>query len=139
MGYTYLEHTTDAIVSVKAKTMREAFEHAAESVSDLTFDRKTVSEQHTRSFEAKGKDIRLALLDWLESVNYVIITEGFAARRFDAKVIGGPPYTIQGIAHGEELDIAKHKFKIEVKAPTLHMMEIIESTDGVSMQFLLDL
>lgn len=139
MGYTYLEHATDVIVRVNAKTMNEALVYAAESVADTTLDLKTISETQTRRFEAEGKDMHLALLDWLETVNYVLITDGFATRRFEADMTGDGPYTIHGIAHGEDLDIAKHKFKIEIKAPTLHMMEINNGPDGTSLQFLLDL
>ena len=36
------------------------------------------------------------------------------------------------------LDIKKHNFKVEIKSPTFHLMEIKEN-DGVTMQYLLDL
>lgn len=139
MGYEYLDHTTDLIVRVEAKTMNEALEYAAESVADTTFDLSTVSETQTRTLCAQGNSMRIALLDWLEAVNYLLITDGFAAHRFEAHIEGSSSYTIRGTAHGETLDIARHKFKIEVKAPTLHMMEISESQDRVTLQFLLDL
>lgn len=119
--------------------MDEALAYAAESVADTTLDITTVSETQTRALESSGRDMRLALLDWLECVNYVLITDGFAVRRFDAHISGDAPYTIRGTAYGEDLDIAKHGFKIEIKAPTLHMMEIDTDPDGVSLQFLLDL
>ena len=39
---------------------------------------------------------------------------------------------------GEKLDLKKHGFKVEIKSPTFHLMEIKEN-DGVTMQYLLDL
>ena len=39
---------------------------------------------------------------------------------------------------GEKLDLKKHNFKIEIKSPTFHLMEIKEN-DEVTMQYLLDL
>lgn len=119
--------------------MNEALAYAAESIADTTLDLETISETQTRTLEAEGDSMHHVLLDWLEAVNYVIITGGFAARRFEADMNEKAPYTVHGTAYGEELDIARHGFKIEVKAPTLHMMEIDDGPDGVNMQFLLDL
>ena len=39
---------------------------------------------------------------------------------------------------GEKLDLKKHNFKIEIKSPTFHLMEIKEN-DEITMQYLLDL
>ena len=40
--------------------------------------------------------------------------------------------------HGEPLDLKKHGFKVEIKAPTLHQM-LIKDGRPVRMRFLLDL
>ena len=48
-------------------------------------------------------------------------------------------YSIHGIIHGEPIDLKKHGFKVEIKAPTFHDMRIDENPKGVSMRFLLDL
>ena len=45
---------------------------------------------------------------------------------------------INAIAYGEPLDLQKHNFKVEIKAPTFYDMEIRQN-DGVYMRFLLDL
>ena len=139
MGYSYLEHPTDVIVSVEAPTIEAALEYAAESVADITLDRSSVSESESRSVGARGDDLRLVLLDWLESANYLIITEGFAARRFEARLDGDGPYTVRGRAYGEGLDADRHGLKIEVKAPTLHGMDVSCGAESVKMRFLLDL
>ncbi|MGI0082444.1 MAG: archease, partial [Nitrosopumilaceae archaeon] len=39
---------------------------------------------------------------------------------------------------GEELDFNKHHFKVEIKSPTFHLMEIKQNKQIV-MRFLLDL
>ncbi|MDC0217796.1 archease [Nitrosopumilus sp.] len=41
-------------------------------------------------------------------------------------------------AFGENLDLKKHNFKVEIKAPTFYDMEI-KTEDSVYMRFLLDL
>jgi SHS2 domain-containing protein len=47
-------------------------------------------------------------------------------------------YSINAKAFGETLDLKKHNFKVEIKAPTFYEMEI-KQNDGVFMRFLLDL
>ena len=47
-------------------------------------------------------------------------------------------YEIMSNISGEKLDLKKHNFKIEIKSPTFHLMEIKEN-DEITMQYLLDL
>jgi len=47
-------------------------------------------------------------------------------------------YKIIAKAYGEPLDLHKHNFKVEIKAPTFYDMEIRQDK-GVFMRFLLDL
>ena len=42
------------------------------------------------------------------------------------------------VISGEKLDLKKHNYKIEIKSPTFHLMEIKEN-DEITMQYLLDL
>ena len=47
-------------------------------------------------------------------------------------------YEIKAKAFGETLDLKKHNFKVEIKAPTFYDM-VIRNDDEVYMKFLLDL
>jgi len=69
----------------------------------------------------------------------VLITEGFAIRRLEFDIEENQGYKISAKAFGETLDVKKHNFKVEIKAPTFYDMEIREDSDGVYMRFLLDL
>lgn len=141
MSYRFLDHATDAIVEVEAKDRKEAFAVAARAVVDLTIDRDTVAEIAQRRFSASGKDLHYLLFSWLEEVVFVLITEGFAISRleFDMEEKGvGGPYKIDARAHGELMDLHRHHFKVEIKAPTFHDMEITEE-GRIYMRFLLDL
>ncbi len=139
MGYRYVDHVTDVIVEVDAASIDDAFAEAAHAVADITLNQSSVAERETRPIAAGGPNMHHALLDWLEAANLVMITDGFAVRRFEARVSGNGPCVVRGIAHGEPLDIQRHGFRVEVKAPTFHMMDITESPDRVSLRFLLDL
>ena len=138
MSYKLLDHATDAIIEVKAKDLDEAFTVAGQAVADITIDTKSVSEKQEWNIAASGEDLRYLLFNWLEAVIYQLITDGFAIARIQAKVIKNGGYSIEATTYGEPIDLKKHGFKVEIKAPTFHLMEIIEGKEIV-MRFLLDL
>lgn len=138
MSYKFIDHATDAIIEVTAKDLKEAFAVAGEAVINLTLDQDKVNEVEEKEFSAQGKDLRYLLFSWLEEIPFVLITEGFAIKRIEFDIIEDDGYKINATAFGEPLDVHKHNFKVEVKAPTFYEMEI-KQENGVFMKFLLDL
>ena len=138
MSIRYLEHATDAFIEVKGNSLEQAFLKAGESVIDTTLDMASVQEKEKKALKVTGRDLRYLLYNWCEEVIYVLITEGFAIARLELAISKNDEYTIEASAYGEPIDLGKHHFKIEVKAPTFHLMEITQG-DTVVMRFLLDL
>ena len=138
MSYKFLDHATDAIIEVTAKDIKEAFALAAEAEINLTLDQDKVEEKSKMYFNANGKDLRYLLFSWLEEIPFLLITEGFAIKRIEFNIEEKDGFIINATAYGEPLDVQKHNFKVEIKAPTFYDMEI--RTNGeVYMRFLLDL
>lgn len=138
MSIQYLEHATDAFIEVTAPNLIDAFTLAGQSVVDITLDKKTIEEKEQRIITVSGKDLRYLLFNWLEEVNYQLITEGFAIARFSVDVSKNSNYELKSTIYGELLDLNKHHFKVEIKAPTFHLMEI-KQDDKIMMRYLLDL
>ena len=138
MSYKLLDHATDAIIEVTASDLPEAFLIAANSVVETTLDRNTVEEKEEMVIKIQGKDLRYLLYNWLEAVIYQLITDGFAIKRIKLDLKKNEEYEISATSYGEPIDLKKHNFKIEIKAPTFHEMEILEGNE-VKMKFLLDL
>lgn len=148
--YRFLEHATDAIVEVRADGIADAFLSAAEATIDLTLERDSVRCVDAVTFDARGEDVYYLLFSWLEEIIFVMITRGFAVGRveidsasslFGIGAAGGQQQQhIRARAYGEPIDLARHGFKVEAKAPTFHDMVISEGRDGtIMMRFLLDL
>ena len=133
-----MEHATDAFIEVTASTLNEAFTLAAQSVVDITLDRDTIEEKAQRKLTVSAQDLTYLLFNWLEEVNYQIITEGFSIARFSLEISKNSLYRLNATAYGEPINLKKHHYKIEIKAPTFHMMEI-KQNGGVTMRFLMDL
>lgn len=138
MSYKFLEHTTDALIEVRAKNLDEAFLVAANAVIETTIDQDSVQEKEQKEIHSEGKDLRYLLFSWLEDLIFVLITDGFAIKRIECKISKNKIYEIDAIAFGEPLDFLRHNFKVEMKAPTFHEMKI-EQNGGVFMRFLIDL
>ena len=138
MSYKVLDHATDAFIEVTASWLTEAFKVAGDSVVDTILDNSKIEEKKERNIVVKGKDLNYLLYNWLEDLIYLIITEGFAIKKLDITLEKNEEYTISAQIFGEDIDIKKHGFKVEIKSPTFHEMEIKQEKQ-VTMKFLMDL
>ena len=133
-----MDHATDAFLEITAKDLKEAFLITADAVINITLDQDKVEEKDQKRIVAKGKDLKYLLFSWLEEVTFVLITEGFAIKRIELEILENDGYTINANVYGEPLNVLKHNFKVEIKAPTFYEMKI-DQENGVFMRFLLDL
>ncbi len=138
LSYRYLEHATDAIIEVEAPTLEEAFVLAGKSVVDTILDSNRVEEKKEKTLTVTGKDLSYLLYNWLEEMIILTITDGFAAKKISLQIEKNESYKITAVLAGEDVDFEKHHFKVEIKSPTFHLMEI-KQENGVMMRFLLDL
>lgn len=138
LSYRYLEHATDAIIEVEASTLEEAFVLAGKSVVDTILDSKLVEEKKEKTLTVTGKDLSYLLYNWLEEMIILTITDGFAAKNISLQIEKNSSYKITAVLTGEDISFEKHHFKVEIKSPTFHLMEI-KQENGVMMRFLLDL
>ena len=138
MSYKTLEHATDAIIEVTADNFKEAFQIAGISVIDTILDSSKVEENSSKKLTVKGKDLKYLLYNWLEEMIILTITDGFAGKRILLEITKNDEYQINAEIFGELIDLKKHEFKVEIKSPTFHEMEI-EENEKVRMKYLLDL
>jgi len=138
MSYKHLEHSTDAIIEVTAPNLQNAFEIAGKSVVETILDSSKIDEKSKKTVYVTGKDLRYLLYNWLEEIVILTITDGFAAKKISVKIDKNDVYGIHAVLFGEEIDIKKHEFKVEVKSPTFHEM-YIEQGNQITLRYLLDL
>jgi len=138
LSYKSLDHATDAIFEVTAANLQEAFVVAAKSVIETILDINAVEEKMEKTLAVTGKDLNYLLYNWLEELIILTITDGFAAKTISVQIEKNSEYKISAKLVGEKIDIKKHHFKVEIKAPTFHEMEIRQN-GTVYMRYLLDL
>jgi len=138
MSYKYLEHSTDAFIEVRAKNLEEAFSVAGKSVVETIIDSNNIQEIEEKNIKVRGRNLLNLLYNWLEEIVTITIADGFAIRNISVNIKKNKEYQIISNISGEKLDIKKHNFKVEIKSPTFHLMEI-EENDEITMRYLLDL
>ena len=94
MSYKYLEHSTDAFIEVKAKTLEEAFSVAGKSVVETIIDLKNIQEIEEKNIKVKGRNLLNLLYNWLEEIVMITITDGFAIRNFSVNIKKNDEYEI---------------------------------------------
>mgnify|MGYP001366875529 FL=1 len=138
MSYKTLEHATDAIIEVTADNLENAFKIAGISVIETILDISKVEEKESKKIVVKGKDLRYLLYNWLEEIIILTITDGFAGKRILLEISEEDEWKIIAEIFGEDVNLSKHGFKVEIKSPTFHDMRI-EQNGNVVMRYLLDL
>jgi SHS2 domain-containing protein len=129
---------TDAFIEVIGETIDEAFANAGISVVDTIVDIKSVEIKNDRKIEVSADDLKGLLYSWLEEIIILTITDGFAGKMFNVNITKNEKYHLLAKISGEEINFEKHHFKMEIKDPTYHLMEI-KDEKPVLMRFILDL
>lgn len=138
-GYRYLDHMTDAVIEAYGSTLEEAFENAAKGLNNTMIDLKTVTPDREIHVRAEGHDLSELLFDWLDKVMLLLVADGIVMSEFAVIIKRNSVYILEGIAKGEKLDLAKHHYKVEIKAVTYHEMQIEQDDGNFLVRFLLDL
>lgn len=140
-GYTFLPHTTDAYIQATGSTLEEAFEYAAMALFDTMCNLTTISPEDVENMEVTGADEVALLHNWLESLLLKFELEGKVFSKFKVTLSRRLSNRLQANAevYGEAYEKQKHGAKVEVKAVTVHKMEIVQNGAATTVRFILDL
>jgi len=130
---------TDAYIEVQGDTLEQAFEFAAKALVDTMVNVNSVAPIEEEQIVAEGHDLESLLYDWLEAVMLKLIVDKKALSDFEVFISKhDDKYQLKATVKGEQFDVEKHQYKVEIKGVTYHMMKI-EQNKTVKMRFLLDL
>ena len=135
--FEILEHTADAGVLARGRTLAEAFEHAAQGMFSIMVNLDGVREVEQRWMAVEARDWPGLLVAWLSELIYYSDVEGLLFRRFEMQDFR--PYALRALAFGEPVDRQRHELGTGVKAVTRHMLEVEEGPEGWRVQVLLDI
>ncbi|MDO9097628.1 MAG: archease [Candidatus Methanoperedens sp.] len=138
--YEYLYHIADAKFKAYGSTMEESFENAALAMFNVMIDTKNQKPEQMRQIELTSSDIKMLLADWLSELLYLFEVDGIVFCEFKMDMIENTieGATLSGRAWGETLDLSRHNFDTQVKAVTLHELEVQQTDDVFWVQVVVD-
>lgn len=138
--YENLYHIADAKFRAYGVTMEEAFENAALAMFNVMIGTKNLKPQQMRQIELTSSDIKMLLADWLSELLYLFEVDGivFCEFKIDRIEKTDEGFSLTGKAKGETIDLSRHSFDTQVKAVTLHELEVQQNEDGFWVQVVVD-
>lgn len=137
-SYRFFDHTGDYGVDLVADSEAEVVSAAARAFVDMLTDAPdTVAEREARPLAVTGVDAPATLVAFGNELQYLFEVERFLCARFAPTVV--EPGRIEGVAHGERFDPARHPIARPAKAVTHHGARFAREGRRVRARLIFDL
>src|SRR5262245_44513243 len=125
LQFRYIDHLADTIVEAYGDSLEEAFENSALALVNIMFEVDQVVPKKALRVDIQENDIENLLYSWLEKILLLMLTDEYIPSEFDARVVmEKSKICLTANVKGENMDLQKHGYHIEVKAITYHEMSI---------------
>ena len=124
----------------RADTLPQLFEQCAFAVEETMVEVTKVQPKKKIKILAESKDVEGLLHDFLEELVFFKDYKQLLFSKFEIIITekeGG--YDLICQAYGEKLDVARHDPRVDVKAVTRHMFEVIKDQQSWKAKVLLDI
>jgi len=135
--FEILEHPADVGLAAYGSNFAEAFTQAALGLINLLTDPATVRPQQAVGVEVESEDRETLLVKWLNEILFYFDAKSFIPSRFEIEEL--TERRLRGRMWGEEIDPARHEFRLDVKAVTYHQLQVEETEKGVRVQVFFDI
>lgn len=137
--FEYFDVTADIGFRAYGESLDEAFENAGLAIFNIISDTSNISPEIARSFEITSEDEVSLLYDYLEELLFYHEVDFMLFSEFSVDISKNDGvYNLKATIKGEAIDWDKHERKSEIKAITLHMMDI-KKTEHFEIQSIVDL
>ena len=140
--YRYLEEIAMADVAFEAwgATKEETFLAAADAtLNTMVEEIETVAPVERRVFSLAADSLDLLLFELLQELVYRKDAERLLLRVRSLRIEeSGPGFRLSADAYGETIDPGRHPLLADVKAVTLHRLEVNRTPDGWRAVVVLD-
>jgi SHS2 domain-containing protein len=117
-----IEHTADVGIIARADTVEDLFAAAAEGMLAFIIDRNDVRPDETRRRTVEADEREGLLVAWLNDLILLLNADGFVPA--DVRVLECTDTRLVADVRGEPVDLARHRFRLDVKAATYHQLEV---------------
>ena len=125
--WEHFAHGADIGVRGRGDTVARAFEQAALALTAVVTDPSQVRPFEAVRIQCRAPDAELLLYEWLNSVVYHMAAGRRLFAQYEVNIAGA---TLDGVARGEAVDVARHAPAVEVKGATLTELCVTRDGDG---------
>lgn len=131
-----IDHTADVGIAAHGSTLSELFETMAEGLFSFIVDAGSVENRVWVERRVEADDLEELLVAWLNSLITMLSAESFVPKTFVVDEVS--ENRLRATVHGEPVDPTRHRFRLDVKAATYHMLEVTQTDGGWSAKVILD-
>ncbi|MFH1018759.1 MAG: archease [Pseudomonadota bacterium] len=135
--YRIIEHTADIGIEVFASTLGDLFSNAAFALSDQITDASRLEKKLSRSIELRAGRMDELLHLWLSELVYLFDTQHWVSKT--AEILEISATHVKAVVWGEPFDPSRHERRYEIKAVTLHGLEVKQENGGWRARVLFDI
>jgi len=127
-------------VQAYGRSLEEAFENAALGLTGVVTDVSRIRPEQTVEETVEAEDLQMLLYKWLEAILVRLDAEQMVFSVFNVKIEREScKYVLKAVMRGERFKPGWHTGGTQVKAVTLHDMEIEEHPGKARIKVLLDI
>lgn len=126
-AFETFEHDADVGVRGHGATMAEAFANAGRALTAVTTDPASVRETTTVEVACEGSDPEALFFDWMNALVFETATRWLLFARCEVEIEAG---RLRARAHGEPVDVERHRPAVEVKGATWTGLKVAQAPDG---------
>lgn len=133
--WEHFDHGADIGVRGWGPSESAAFEQAALALTAVVTEPRAVAAHTAVPIRCQAADDELLLAAWLNALVYEMAVRRMLFSRFEVLIDG---HRLQAVAHGEPVDVARHRPAVEVKGATLTALRVAREGDGWLAQMVVD-
>jgi SHS2 domain-containing protein len=134
--YEVIDHTADVGIAVRGATLPELFETAAEAMFAFIVDAGSVESRAWLERRVEADDLSSLLVAWLNDLLGALSAEAFVPKTFVVDEVSES--RLRATVHGEPVDAARHRFRLDVKAATYHELDVRGDDTGWTARIIFD-
>jgi len=133
MSYELIENITSADIAVRVKAPSQSllFKYGAEALmSEMIEDISSIKFTISKNGKFEGTDLSLLYFEFLNEFLFFKDAENLLLIPYSVEIVSSEDlYKCSYILKGEKINRDRHKFKVDIKAVTLHALRIYKENE----------
>jgi SHS2 domain-containing protein len=121
--YEVIEHTADIGIIAYGNDLSNCFTNAAHGMFDLITNSSSIDEKGEYQIELSANDLEQLLVDFLSELLFLHSSRNLIFGLFNV-ILNLKKCSLSAIVKGEKFNLSKHRYGMEIKAVTYHLIEV---------------